>query len=183
MSLISVILDNLGSFAELIQKEGYFAQLIKQFQSEEEEEEKEEEERQAAAAEKELVEAPAELTNGQSASELSPSAAHHVNFTAIDEKPEGRERAESEGEMRRQSSAASEKPQKPDSSKAKLMTSEDSATGEHSPVRNHFLLIEFRNNFVSITLRNLSSTRKQLVCSLCSKETPILACIGGICER
>lgn len=132
-------MDNLGSFAELIQKEGYFAQLIKQFQSEEEEEEKEEEERQAAeqaaAAENELVEAPAELTNGQSASELSPSAAHHVNFTAIDEKPEGRERAESEGEMRRQSSAASEKPQKPDSSKAKLMTSEDSATGEHSPVR------------------------------------------------
>lgn len=125
----------IGTFEELIQKNGQFAQLIKQFQVAEEQKEQEEgeqqAEQQAAGEEGDIIDASVcveDSAAGPSTSEGHATAIRHVNFTAIGNTL--RDRAESEGEMRRQSSAASEKPQKPDPNKAKLMTAEDSVTGE-----------------------------------------------------
>ena len=107
-----------------MQKDGHFAQLVKQFQNEEEAEEKEEEWQAAVDEDGNPVEAPGgeQVVGAASNAGAQASGATHEQM---------RERAESEGETRRTSSVGQqvEKPQKPDSSKAKLMTSEESATG------------------------------------------------------
>lgn len=116
-----------GTFDELVQQGGHFAQLVKQLQSEAEKEE-EEEKREEKEAEEALEGGGAEDVEDE---EIGLQAAR-VNFEAaalggsLSEEP--RSRAASESEMRRQSSAR-QKPQKQDTSKAKLMTSEDAATG------------------------------------------------------
>ena len=111
-----------------MQKDGHFAQLVKQFQSEAEAEEKKEEEAKQAAVDEEgnVVEAAA---GGQIAGDLSNLGAQESITTS----EQMRDRAESEGEARRKSSAGQqiEKPKKPDANMAKLMTSEESATGMH----------------------------------------------------
>ena len=143
-----------GTFDELLQQGGHFAQLIAQFQSEAEEQEKEQE--------KPEVEAPVEVhsssnssndpnssemdnvrkANGSSANGTAPkvsfaggSTAHpqplQVQFSV--EEQEARDRAASTGSNRRHSSAANAKPavQKPSTDKSKLMTEEESASGAH----------------------------------------------------
>ena len=115
----------LGTFDELVEKNGHFAQLVKQLQ---EENEKEEEERR----QEEETHAEGVAAGGDGVDEENFSQSAHVDFEAgvlggsMYEEP--RSRAQSESEVRRQSSAR-QKPVKPDASKAKLMTSEDAATG------------------------------------------------------
>ena len=110
-----------------MQKDGHFAQLVKQFQSDAEAEEKKEEAQHVVVDEGgNAVEAAG---GDQVAGDLSNLGAQASVMTY----EQMRDRAESEGEMRRKSSAGQqvEKPKKPDASKAKLMTSEESATGVH----------------------------------------------------
>ena len=104
---------------------GHFAQLVKQLK--EENEKKEEEERQEQEAQPEEGE-----TAGVNENDGMIAQGAHVNSEAGvlggAKYEEPRSRAQSEGEIRRQSSAR-QKPQKPDATKAKLMSSEDAATG------------------------------------------------------
>ena len=108
---------------------GHFAQLVKQLK--EENEKNEEEERQEQEAVPAIGETAAECAFVNDDDGTVAQGAH-VNFEAVVlggamyEEP--RSRAQSESEIRRQSSAR-QKPPKPDASKAKLMSSEDAATG------------------------------------------------------
>ena len=108
-----------------MEKKGHFAQLVKQLQEENEKEEEEERQQEETHAE-------GEAAGEDGADEEALSQGAHVDFEAgvlggaMYEEP--RSRAQSESEVRRQSSAR-QKPSKPDASKAKLMSSEDAATG------------------------------------------------------
>lgn len=114
-----------------MQRGGHFAQLVKQFQSEQEEEEKKEEgdgeARQNGAGDEGVTVAAAAADSEQVVGEASSSEAQAI--AAPNEYM--RERTQSEVDKRRLSSAAAvqEKPQKPNQSNSKLMTSEESATG------------------------------------------------------
>ena len=119
-----------GTFDELVHKGGHFAQLVKQLQ---EENEKNETGEQQAQEEDHNRENDSEVEGAaEDEEEHLPLQGAHVDFeagvlgAAMFEEP--RSRAQSESEIRRQSSAR-QKPAKPDANKAKLMTSEYAATG------------------------------------------------------
>lgn len=125
-----------GTYNELLQKNGHFAQLIKQFQSEAEEQEKKESGSRGNGAS-----APA-------AKAQSPKASPSKSTKQVDE-PETTPNADSgasgaatnSNELNTKDASKEGAKEKTDPNKAKLMTDEDSASGTKNKIHLIYLFI------------------------------------------